>query len=978
MRYVGLFLLSFFFSLAALAQRAGFVTGTVKDMFSEEGLPKVLVEVLRTDSTLVDSVRTAYVQREEVYSHFLVMKKDDKKRGTSFQLRVPDEGNYLLRLSLAGYVTLIQPITVKLGARNRYYDAGELWLGKQRQQLGEATARTTKLKFFNKGDTLVYNADAFQMEESAMLEDLVKRLPGVQLKEGGLYVNGRFVESIQLSGKDFFKGNAKEALQNLPSFVVDQLKFYDKAGELSRTMGTDMGDKSYVMDVTLKREYKSSWVLRPELGIGTHNRYLAWLYGLRFDDRQTLSVNANLNNLNMEMDGMGEEGMGTIMYGDGLRTLRNIKVNYAFEETEKLRFSTNAGLSHNSKRTLNATNSERYLTAGNLYSQRLEAAREDNFKLAGQMGLILRPRKGQSYELNYKADYSNGHTDTEQQSATFNQLPTLNEGEQLLDSIFAPMPSQRWKQHLTNALRLDALRRNHNFVHQLEGKANIAFVPHLLSLSVSARQQREGNEDFSQYDLCYSPQRQASTRDFRNRWDDRQQHNRQLKGAVEYFWKYMRGEASDGQLTPYYDVLLQINTDENPLYRLDRLEQWGSDTHYSLGSLPSLHSDLMKALDVENSLHSTRTTTRHTAGLKWRHKWRLPGRSWLELNTHLALTHDKGRLDYERAGQQYATHRQDWFHNPEVSLSWYPKADDREGKEWTFRLNYNSRGNHPDLNHLMALRKDSDPLNVFTGNPNLSNERTHKAGFLMRRNRTTSHRFQYEVHFDYERYDHAVAMGSIYDRRTGVRTYRPENVEGNQRYVAGASSTFSLWGHSITLQAESSQNHSVDLNAITAMDSAERSHIDTREHSLELSTMKQKDLWYVYASLGSMWKRAVGTRPDFTPIAVQHYNASLYCGRQKVLWGVSVSNNLYVVLPQGYSDPSLNRLSVNWGLSLSKSFLNDRLNVRLSGKDLLRMRNNNYVQLDAQGRTEYVNLLFQPSHILLSVGYRLVKKPKAQ
>lgn len=87
-----------------------------------------------------------------------------------------------------------------------------------------------------------------------MLDALVARLPGAQLtRDGQIFVNGRLVKSLLVNGRDFFSGNPKMALENLPSYTVSRIKVYDREGQNSRLMQRDMGDKSLVMDVKLKR-----------------------------------------------------------------------------------------------------------------------------------------------------------------------------------------------------------------------------------------------------------------------------------------------------------------------------------------------------------------------------------------------------------------------------------------------------------------------------------------------------------------------------------------------------------------------------------------------------------------------------------------------------------------------------------------------------------------------------------------------------
>ena len=80
--------------------------------------------------------------------------------------------------------------------------------------LGGIVVKSTKVKFFYKGDTLVYNADAFQLAEGSMLDALISQLPGVELKDDGrIYVNGRFVDNLLLNGKDFSKARMKSCLR---------------------------------------------------------------------------------------------------------------------------------------------------------------------------------------------------------------------------------------------------------------------------------------------------------------------------------------------------------------------------------------------------------------------------------------------------------------------------------------------------------------------------------------------------------------------------------------------------------------------------------------------------------------------------------------------------------------------------------------------------------------------------------------------
>lgn len=104
--------------------------------------------------------------------------------------------------------------------------------------LGEAVVKATKIKMVMKGDTIVYNADAFQLSEGSMLDALIEQLPGAELKDNGqITVSGRLVSSLLVNGKDFFRGDAKIALENLPSYMVDKVKVHEEETDFEKMTG---------------------------------------------------------------------------------------------------------------------------------------------------------------------------------------------------------------------------------------------------------------------------------------------------------------------------------------------------------------------------------------------------------------------------------------------------------------------------------------------------------------------------------------------------------------------------------------------------------------------------------------------------------------------------------------------------------------------------------------------------------------------
>ncbi|MDE7118102.1 MAG: hypothetical protein K2O61_05620, partial [Bacteroidaceae bacterium] len=166
--------------------------------------------------------------------------------------------------------------------------------------LDDMEVTATKVKMFYRGDTIVYNADAFNVANGSMLSALIRQMPGTELRRNGeIFVNGRKVDNLLLNGKDFFRGNNKLMLENLPYYTVKEIKVYEQMPEKAVVLHDDKAEKDFVMDVNLKKEYSTGYMANVEVGAGTEDAYLARLFGLCFTDGSRFAVVGGMNNLNM-------------------------------------------------------------------------------------------------------------------------------------------------------------------------------------------------------------------------------------------------------------------------------------------------------------------------------------------------------------------------------------------------------------------------------------------------------------------------------------------------------------------------------------------------------------------------------------------------------------------------------------------------------------------------------------------------------
>ena len=247
-------------SFTAVAQnKQGTVTGKVVDVTSEEGLIAASVQLY----SLPDSV-------------FKVGVATDLKG--AFTLKAT-AGNYFVRVSYLGYVT--KEMNVKIEKKGTA-DLGTIKLEQDAVALKEAMVTAEVPPVTASDDTLMFNTAAFRVPEGSMLEELIKKYPGVDIDENGtIKINGKTVNRILMKGKDFFGTDKDMALKNISVDVVDQVKFYDKKSDFSRVTGIDDGEEETVLDLQMKKGVSDGFFSNSEAGGGTDFKAEHLLYRLR-------------------------------------------------------------------------------------------------------------------------------------------------------------------------------------------------------------------------------------------------------------------------------------------------------------------------------------------------------------------------------------------------------------------------------------------------------------------------------------------------------------------------------------------------------------------------------------------------------------------------------------------------------------------------------------------------------------------------
>ena len=211
-------------------------------------------------ASVVDSLTNEPVAFASVY---VIPSKDTTI--TNFTLTDAQGKATLDEVPLGSYVFHVEMMGYKPFVKERYFREAEVDMGTIRLQVDEhflqaATVTDVGNPIVVKQDTVEFNASSFRVGANAMLRDLLKRMPGMEITEDGkVKFNGELIDKLTVGGRTFFFNDQSTALNNLPAAVVDKIRVIDRESEATRASGIQDGEREKVLDVALKKEYQEGW-----------------------------------------------------------------------------------------------------------------------------------------------------------------------------------------------------------------------------------------------------------------------------------------------------------------------------------------------------------------------------------------------------------------------------------------------------------------------------------------------------------------------------------------------------------------------------------------------------------------------------------------------------------------------------------------------------------------------------------------------
>ncbi|GAA0557883.1 outer membrane beta-barrel protein [Chitinophaga japonensis] len=212
----------------------------------------------------------------------------------NFRLDSIQEGSYLLYASYLGYQPLLLTVAVTDG---KITDLANLQMQKTGLTLLEVEIIENRPAMVMKKDTLEFNADYFHTRENALLEELLKKLPGLQVgRDGSITIQGETVQRILIDGEPFLGDDPKTVTRNLAAMLIDKVQLIDAKPELVSFSGAANGQTEKVINITIKQKYRRAFTGRVNVGYGTDQRFAVNGHLHRFGDGQGLSLLGNGNN----------------------------------------------------------------------------------------------------------------------------------------------------------------------------------------------------------------------------------------------------------------------------------------------------------------------------------------------------------------------------------------------------------------------------------------------------------------------------------------------------------------------------------------------------------------------------------------------------------------------------------------------------------------------------------------------------------
>ena len=775
-------------------------------------------------------------------------------------------------------------------------------------------------------------------------------------------INGKEVTKILIDGKEFMTGDTKTAMKNLPASIIEKIKTYEEKSDFAKATGVDDGEEQTVLDFGIKQGMNKGVFGNADVAAGTKSRYAERLMGALFKDDLKLMGFANFNNTN-DMGfspGGGRGGFG--QSNNGLNALKMAGVNLNYEKKNKLTVDAHARWNHADGDVATTVSTEDFVGSASSFGSR----RNNTYTRSNDWnaGMRLEWKPDTLTTITFRPDITLSTADklAAERSAAYSANPYTYGEDPLSAAAIAQMSTagvvvntrdeqtigysdnKKLNAMLQVSRKLNSNGRSITLHSKISHTDTQAYQLSTSNVHLYQVLNQVGNDSTYQTNrYMRSPEKNTS---FSIKATYSEPVGKQLYVLLNYQFQYgvnrgTRNTYDFSNLGEHFFTAVQ------PVYR-----GWNS----YLALLPNAYDTYWDARlsrsseytgythDIEPALKMVRRNYQLIAGLLFQPQ-----------HTHFVQQYQGVYTDTTRAVFNFAPTFDFRYKFSDVSK---------------LRLRYRGRSAQPTLTQLLDIRDDSNPLNIYQGNPALKPAFTHSLRFfydnyIERRQRAIM------TFLNFSATQHAISDKITYDPATGGMLTRPENINGNWD-VSGVLmfntaidsagifnfNTFSniKYNHYAAYLATGSNS----VKSIThAFNAAERASVSYRNSWMEAELNGSVD--YTHSSnrlqtRGNLntWQFSYGTTLTFN-----------------MPWKMQVSMGLSQNSRRGFADKALNTDELVWNAQVSQSFLKESaLTVSLQLYDILQNRSSVSRTITALQRsdTQYNTI---HSYAMLHVIYKI-------
>lgn len=889
----------------------------------------------------------------------------------AFLLKIAAPGTYLLKTALVGYRTDYRKVVVNSSSQR----VEDILLAHSEQLLSAATVTATAAKMEQVEDTTLFNASAYRVPEGAALEALVKQLPGVEIEEDGTITwNGKVVKEFLINGKDFFKGQADVALQNLPADWVSRIKAYEKKSEYTEQTGIDDGEEQPVLDITMKKELNQAWIARANAGYGTEERYTGKLFLSHSTERSRVSLYGSANNVADQSFG-GKKRRN----GGGLTERENAGLDFNWEnkrgkrEAGRLELGGNFNYNHVHTALATRVQSENFVAGGARSSYRSSVGAQQSSATFWDARFRLEWHPDTMTTIQFRPAFrrQTAHHGGSGRTATFNDDPFA------LPGMVSPLDSLWADDH---SAELDSMAVNRNVRSNLgdresrQANGSLTLVRRLsaegrnLSLALSGGYASNEQHNFSISDIQYY---NGMENKYLNQYSHMPSHNWNYRVQVGY----VEPVARNWFVEMRYAFSGRYTDSDRSRYQLDRIDSiygdWGDGGNCPpIGTLPE--EEILAAVrDSVNSRYATYRYYNHLAHLGFRYT-----SLSVRLSAGVGLHPERTQMSYERPCQLLDTLVERHILRVAPQLNFRYRID----KQHRIDARYRGTSSQPSMMDMLAVVDNSNPLNVTMGNPGLKPSWSNVfeigyQGYEKERQQGVG------LGFNFTQTRNAVSRLSVYDEETGIRYHRPQNINGNWHMQGNATFNTGLGKEkNFTLATRTHLSYNKSVGYVSSL-SGSNGATDIPEGSFDVEdyepVFSQAEIerntartWGLRERLNLAYRKHWLELGVFGQFKYIHSRSDIRVRNNRDTWdyaygiktnldfdnGFSLATDLRVSSRRGYPNATMNTDEWLWNLQVAYSFLKKKVaTVSLQCLDLLQQQSNVSHSISATHRSDSWN-----------------------